>query len=63
MLLCVQAAAYLDVRVKIWWSDDAKYFAGTVVDFDGMLHAVKYDDGDLKKHDLLTPGVEEFILG
>ena len=62
MLPCVQAAAYLNVRVKLWWSDDAKYFAGTVVDFDGTFHDVKYDDGELKKHDLLTPGAEKFIL-
>ena len=59
----MQAAAYLNVRVKVWWSDDAQHFSGTIVEYDGTHHTVKYDDGDLKKHDFLTPGVENFILG
>jgi len=57
-----QAAALLNLRVQVWWSGDAKYFAGTVVEYDGTKHSVKYDDGDLVKHDLMTPGVESFMV-
>jgi len=52
----------MNTRLKIWWDGDQKYFVGTVVDYDGSFHTVKYDDGELKKHDLLTPGVEQFIV-
>ena len=52
----------MNKRLKVWWDGDNKYFTGTVVEYKYPLPWIQYDDGDLKKHDLLTPGVETFLV-
>ena len=39
-------------RVCVWWPDDAAWYAGSVVSYDGARHAIKYDDGDEEALDL-----------
>jgi hypothetical protein len=39
-------------RVRIWWSDDAAWYAGEVKSFDGEKHAIRYDDGEEEALDL-----------
>ena len=39
-------------RVRVWWPDDAAWYTGSVVSYDGARHAIKYDDGDEESLDL-----------
>ena len=39
-------------RLRVWWSDDAAWYAGEVKSFDGEKHAIRYDDGEEEALDL-----------
>ena len=39
-------------RVRVWWTDDAAWYAGEVKSFDGEKHAIRYDDGEEEALDL-----------
>ncbi|CAH0366431.1 unnamed protein product [Pelagomonas calceolata] len=39
-------------RVRVWWTDDAAWYAGEVKSFDGEKHAILYDDGEGEALDL-----------
>uniref|UniRef100_A0A7S0IQT0 NAD-dependent epimerase/dehydratase domain-containing protein n=1 Tax=Calcidiscus leptoporus TaxID=127549 RepID=A0A7S0IQT0_9EUKA len=47
-------------RVRVYWSNEEKWFAGVVRDFDAVseLHCVLYDDGDLQWHAFNDPSTE-----
>ena len=46
-------------RVRVWWEEEGKWYAGVVREFDRVMerHAVLYDDGDVRRYDFTDPAL------
>ena len=46
----------IGTRVRVWWAGDDAWFSGTVISLAGKRgHHIRYDDGEMKYHDLSHP--------
>ena len=50
------ASLEIGTRVRVWWAGNDVWFSGAIISLAGKRgHHIRYDDGDMKYHDLSDP--------